>query len=92
MAEKSGIYVYRPTDTDLSSSGLVGDLKPIALEAVFKEEKNGISQVTLKLPYDEQKRWQACKVGNILKVMVPVRVPPVVKDHEFADKVEVYRT
>ena len=83
-----GIYVYPHDCTDFTTTGLVGDLKP--LEAIFEEEKNSISQVTIKIPYDQYKKWKACKVGNILKCKVPVRVPPVIMDDEYANSVDVY--
>lgn len=83
-----GVYVYPHDCDDFTTTGLVGDLKP--LEAVFTEEKNGMSEITIRLPYDEYKRWQACKVGNIIKCEVPVRVPPVLEDGEYSDSVDVY--
>lgn len=89
MAEKSGIYVYAPNEKDFTTTGLAGDLQP--LEAVFQEEKNGISQVRIRMPYDQYKKWQYCRRGNIIKCMVPVRVPPVVKDGEYATQVSVYQ-
>jgi hypothetical protein len=87
MAEKNGVYVYAPDAEDLSNTGLVGDLKPI--EAVFTEEKNGVCQVKIKLPYDKLERWKAAAVGNYIKCLVPVRVPPVIHDDEYANTVRV---
>lgn len=89
MAERSGVYVYAHDTADFSTTGLVGDLKPT--EATFTEEKNGISQLVIKIPYDELKRWKACKVGNYIKAMVPVRVPPVIENDEYANHVDSYR-
>ena len=83
-----GIYVYPHDCTDFTTTGLFGDLQPI--EAVFEEEKNGISQVTIKMTYDQYSRWKACKVGNILKCPVPVRIPPAIEDDEYANAVDVY--
>ena len=82
------IYVYPHDCNDFTNTGLVGDIKP--LEATFTEEKNSVSEVVIRMPYDEYKRWQACKVGNILKCEVPVRVPPVIEDNEYAGSTEVY--
>lgn len=82
------IYVYSHDCDDFTTTGLVGDLQPI--EAIFEEEKNGISQVTIKMPYDQFKKWKACKVGNIIKCAVPVRVPPVIQNDEYAGTVEVF--
>lgn len=88
MAKKRPVYVYDKDCTDFSTTGLVGDLKP--LEAVFTEEKNGVSEVTMRLTYDEYNRWKAAKVGNILKVEVPVRMPPVINDDEYANSTSKY--
>lgn len=82
------IYVYPHDCADFTTTGLVGDLQPI--EATFEEEKNAIAQVTIKMPYDKFKKWQACKVGNILKCPVPVRIPPAIADDEYANNVDVY--
>lgn len=87
MAQKHGIYVYSQDCEDFSTTGLVGDLKP--LEATFTEVKNGECELVIKLPYDEYKRWQSCKVGNILKCEVPVRIPPVIADDEYANSTEM---
>lgn len=82
------IYVYPHDCDDFTTTGLVGDLNP--LEATFEEEKNGISQVTIKMSYDQFKKWKACKVGNIIKCAVPVRVPPVIKDDQYATSADNY--
>lgn len=88
MAKKRPVYVYDKNCTDFSTTGLVGDIKPI--EATFTEEKNGVSEVTMRIPYDEYDRWKAAKVGNILKVEVPVRMPPVISDDEYANSTSKY--
>ena len=82
------IHVYAHDCTDFTTTGLVGDLRP--LEAVFTEEKNGISQVVIKLPYDEYKKWKACAKGNIIKCEVPVRIPPVIVDDQYASSTDNY--
>ena len=84
----AAIYVYPHDCDDFTTTGLVGDLKPI--EATFTEEKNSISEVTIKMTYDQYQKWKACKVGNILKCKVPVRVPPVISNNEYAGTVEVF--
>jgi len=84
------VYVYDKDCQDFTTTGLVGDLHP--LSALFDEEKNGISQVTMRLSYDEYKRWKACKVGNILRCQVPVRMPPVISDDEYANTTTKYTT
>ena len=82
------IYVYPHDCQDFTDTGLVGDLRPT--EAEFTEEKNGISEVVIRMPYDQYKKWQACKVGNILRCEVPVRIPPVINDDEYSGTTEVY--
>ena len=87
MARTSTLYVFDKGAKDFTTTGLVGDLKPI--EAVFTEEKNGLSEITVKIPYDAYNKWKAAKVGNIIKCAVPVRVPPVIKSDEYANTVDV---
>lgn len=87
MAENHPIYVYPSDCSDFSTTGLVGDIRP--LEATYTEEKNGMAEVTMRIPYDEYQRWKAAKVGNYIKCEVPVRVPPVIKDDEYADTVDI---
>lgn len=89
MAQKSGIFIYPHNCTDFSTVGMVGDITPN--ECYFEEEKNGMSKVTIRMPYDDLKRWQALRVGNIVKVRVPIRMPPSVKDGEYSDNAEIYR-
>lgn len=87
MAKRHGIYVYPQNCTDFSNTGLVGDLQPI--EATFVEEKNGTSEIVIKMPYDKYERWKAAQVGSIIKCEVPVRVPPVIDDDEYATSVDM---
>ena len=89
MAQNHPVFVYDHDCEDFTTTGLVGDLKPI--EAVFTEQKNGECQITLKLTYDEFEKWKAAKVGNYIKCEVPVRVPPVIRDDEYADTVKIAR-
>jgi len=87
LAEKRGIYLYPKNCTDFTTTGLVGDIRP--LEATFSEEKNGESEVTMRLSYDEYNRWKAAVVGNYIKCEVPVRLPPIIRDDEYANTVNV---
>ena len=89
MAQNKPVYIYDANCEDFTTTGLVGDIHPV--EATFTEEKNGLSEITIKLPYDEYKRWTAARVGNIIKCAVPVRMPPVISDDEFANTVQVGR-
>lgn len=83
------VYVYAQDCKKFTTTGLVGDLRPI--EATFTEEKNGESQLVIKLTYDDLNKWKAAKVGNILKCEVPVRVPPVIDNDEYANTVKVVK-
>ena len=89
MARNKPLYVYPKDCTDFTTTGLVGDLMP--LEGTFTEEKNGISEIVIKMPYDQYEKWKAAKVGNIIKAEVPVRMPPVISDDEYANSVPVAR-
>lgn len=83
-----GIFVYAPDCEDFTNTGLVGDLQPIS--ATFTEEKNGISEVKIRIPYDAYKRYRAIHSGCILKAEVPVRMPPVIDDDEYATTTKVF--
>lgn len=89
MAENHPVFLYPQDCTDFSTTGLVGDIRP--LEAIYTEEKNGEAQVTMRIPYDEYNRWKAAAVGNYIKCEVPVRMPPVISDDEYANTVNVGR-
>ena len=82
-----GVYIYPQDCDDFTTTGMVGDIQPI--QAVFTEEKNGLAEVEIRLTYDEYKRWMAAKPGNYIKCEVPVRVPPVISDDQYANTVEV---
>lgn len=82
-----GIFLYPENCEDFTTTGLVGDIKPI--QAIFTEEKNGMSEVEIRLTYDEYKRWKAAKAGNYIKCEVPVRIPPVIEDDEYANTVDI---
>ena len=90
MAENHPVYIYAHDCEDFSTTGLVGDIRP--LEATYTEEKNGTAEVVMRIPYDEYKRWQAAKVGNYIKCEVPVRVPPVIQNDQYANTVTVGET
>lgn len=90
MARNKPIYVYPKDCTDFTTTGLVGDLMP--LEAQYTEEKNGISEIVIKMPYDEYQKWKAVRNDCIIKAEIPVRVPPVIDDDEYANSVDVFST
>lgn len=82
-----GVYIYPQDCEDFTTTGMVGDIHPIL--ATFTEEKNGLAEVEIRLTYDEYNRWMAAKPGNYIKCEVPVRVPPVISDDQYANTVEV---
>lgn len=90
MERNKPIYVYPHDCDDFRGTGLVGDLMPI--EGTFTEEKNGMSEIVIRMPYDKYEKWKACKPGNVIKAEVPVRVPPVIDNDEYAGTVEVYNS
>jgi len=90
MARNKPVYVYPHDCTDFSTTGLVGDLKPLSCE--FTEEKNGISEVIIKMPHDQYKKYKAILNDAVIKCEVPVRVPPVINDDEYATSVKVFNS
>ena len=89
MQKLSGVYVFAHDDVDINTTGLVGDLMPT--KCLFTEEKNGLSQLSLTLRYDEWGKWRAVKTGNYIKALVPVRVPPKIVNNLFAEMLSTYR-
>lgn len=89
MAENHPVFLYAADCDDFSTTGLVGDIRP--LEATFTEEKNGEAQVIMRIPYDEFQRWKAAAVGNYIKCEVPTRIPPAIDDDEYANTTQVGR-
>lgn len=85
----TGIYVYAHDASEFVSTGLAGDLRPVS--CYFEEEKNGMSQLTMQLHYDEYGKWQQVKVGRYIKAKVPVRTPPNIENNAYANMVESYR-
>lgn len=85
----AGVYVFDYEDEDIETTGLVGDLQP--LECIFDEVKNGESLLTMRLCYDPLDKWKAVKVGNYIKALVPVRVPPKIVKNKYAQEVMTYK-
>lgn len=83
----AGIFIYAHDCKDFSNTGLVGELHPI--ECMFSEEKNGSSELSIRMYYDADERWKSLKVGNIVKAQVPVRVPPVLVNGQYLDTVDI---
>lgn len=85
----AGVYVFNFDDADFDTTGLVGDLQPI--ECTFYEEKNGESNLSMRLCYDPLNKWAAVKVGSYIKAQVPVRVPPKITDHAYDQEIMTWR-
>ena len=81
----AGVYVFKFDDVDFDTTGLVGDLQPV--ECTFYEEKNGESNLSMRLCYDPLNKWAAVKVGSYIKAQVPVRVPPKITDHAYDQEI-----
>jgi phage minor structural protein len=81
-----GIHVFPHDCKDFANNGLCGDLQPI--EAYFEEEKNGISQIELTLPYDPYGKWKEVKVGRYIRAMVPVRVTPFIENDSYCTTIQ----
>lgn len=85
----AGVYVFKFDDVDFDTTGLVGDLQPV--ECTFCEEKNGESNLSMRLCYDSLNKWAAVKVGSYIKAQVPVRVPPKITDHAYDQEIMTWR-
>lgn len=83
MAE---IYVYASDCEDFSNFGLVGALTPT--ECIFEEEGNGMSELTLTHPLDEQGRYAALEWDRLLAAEVPVRTTPEIENGAIVTSVE----
>ncbi len=85
----SDIYVFRPTDEDYDSMGVVGALLPT--ECTFEETANGESIISLTHPIDELGRYAALERGNILVVPIPVRTTPEIQNGRSVSVVWSYK-
>lgn len=85
----AGVYVFKFDDVDFDTTGLVGDLQPV--ECTFCEEKNGESNLSMRLCYDSLNKWAAVKVGSYIKAQVPVRVPPKITDNAYDQEIMTWR-
>ena len=83
-----GIFVYHPDASDLSTTGLIGDLQ--AIECTFEEQRNGVSRLNMQLAYDTHEKWRAVEKGCLIKAPVLSRVPPVISGNALASSVNEY--
>ena len=72
------IFVYAPNADDFDCLGECGPLTPT--KCVHIEDANGMSEITLEHPIDENNRWSFLQTGYILKAEVPVRTCPEVAE------------
>ena len=84
-------YIYGPFEeqNDYSTMGLVGALMPT--EGTFKDVGNGDSMITFTHPLDDFGRYEAIAKGNIIKVPVPVKITPEIKDGKVVTTVWTYK-
>ncbi|MDL2205771.1 phage tail protein [Eubacteriales bacterium OttesenSCG-928-N13] len=80
------VYVYEPNADDLDCMGCCGALTPTS--CIHTEEANGMSEIELRHPIDEHGRWSFLLDGCLLKVEVPVRTTPEIKDGALVTTVE----
>ncbi len=85
----AGVYVFNYDDVDFDTTGLVGDLQPV--ECSFYEEKNGESNLSMRLCYDPLNKWAAVKVGSYIKAKVPVRVPPKITSNAYDKQIMTWK-
>ena len=74
----SDVNIYDEDTTDFSSIGMCGRLCETVCD--FEEEANGLSELTLEHPIDEEGRFLLLRPGRILKAVVPVRNVPELDD------------
>ena len=82
----SHVYVYPADCQEFTSFGLVGALTPTS--CIFEEEANGISEITMQHPIDAFGRHTQLIADNLLKVDVPVRTTPEIKNGVIVTVVE----
>ena len=83
------IYAYSPDASDCSNIGLVGALMPKKTE--FEIQGGEFGEFTMIHPIDEYGKWRALQDGVILKMMVPVRLAPEIKNGAYVTTVEKWK-
>jgi len=73
------VYVYAPGAENFSTMGLCGALTPARCD--FREQRNGLSQLTLDHPIDDYSRWALLAEGCVLRADVPVRNVTEIDEH-----------
>lgn len=83
------IFVYDSDTEDFDTLGLCGPLAPTS--AIHTEEANGMSEVKLEHPIDQEGRWAYLTEGRIIKAEVPVRTVPAITDEgDLVTSIEVW--
>lgn len=85
----SDIFVYAPNCDDFDNLGECGPLT--CSSALFVEEANGTSELTIEHPIDQMGRWSFLKDGYILQAEVPVRTTPEIKNGAIVTTVQIWR-
>lgn len=80
------VYVYDRNCEDYANFGLVGALTPISWR--FREEANGMSELTMEHPLDDFGKYTALVVNNKLMAEVPVRTTPEIDGSSIVTAVE----
>lgn len=84
----SDVYVYAPDADDFTTLGLVGALTPTSCE--FEELENGMSEITLVHPIDDDGRYKSLLPERLLRVEVPVRTTPEIENGQYVTSVQIY--
>jgi phage minor structural protein len=83
------VFVYDANAEDFDTLGLCGPLSPT--KCVHIEEANGMSELTIEHPIDQEGRWAYLIEGRIIKADVPVRtVPPITDAGDLVTSIEVW--
>ncbi len=82
------VFVYAPEAADFDTLGLCGPLTPTKCD--FNEKRNGLSQLTLEHPIDDEARWSQLVPGCVLKADVPVRTTPEIDGTTLVTTVETW--
>ncbi len=82
------VFVYAPGADNFDTLGLCGPLIPTGCD--FNEKRNGLSQLTLTHPIDDEARWSQLVPGCVLKAEVPVRTTPEIDGTTLVTTVETW--
>lgn len=81
------VYIYRPGWRDYSTIGVCGRLTPTRLE--WDGAYNALPEIVMEHPLDALGRFQLIQEDWVLRVPVPVRVTPEIRNGQFVTSVEI---